>query len=264
MRVGNDAAEQFQLDIYGEVLDALDLARLSGIAPDENAWHVEQLLAEHVCDIWYEPDDGIWEMRGHRRHHTYSKMMAWLALERAIGATERYGLRGNVERWRTIRAKIHEDVCRNGFHEGVGAFVRDYGAARAERGELHLDASLLLMARWGFLPVQDPRVRGTFAAIERYLHDGRAVQRYLSESKVDGLPVGEGAFIPCSFWMVDALHSLGRVANARELFEQVLALCNDVGLLSEEWDPRSGRLLGNFPQAYSHVALVNSACLLAS
>jgi GH15 family glucan-1,4-alpha-glucosidase len=252
VRVGNAAASQFQLDVYGEVADVLHCARRAGLDPDENAWRVEQALVAFVESTWSEPDEGIWEVRGPRRLFTHSRVMAWVALDRAVKGVERFGLDGPVERWRAVRDTIHDDVCRHGYDAELGAFVQFYGSKL-------LDASLLMIPLVGFLPCDDERVRGTVQAIERHLARDGFVARYHTDPAVDGLPPGEGAFLPCSFWLADNLALLGRRAEARALFERLLAIRNDVGLLSEEYDPDAGRLLGNFPQSFSHVGLVNTA-----
>jgi GH15 family glucan-1,4-alpha-glucosidase len=252
VRIGNDAHRQLQLDVYGEVMDAFHQARLGGVAALETAWDLELALLRRLESAWREPDESIWEVRGPRRHFTYSKVMAWVAFDRAIKGAEKFGLPGPVERWKQLRAQIHEEVCRRGYNQELGSFVQDYDGKE-------LDASLLLLAEVGFLPPQDPRIGGTVAAIEKYLTVDGFVLRYATEDGVDGLPPGEGAFIACSFWLVDAYILLGRYDDAFKLFERLLGLCNDVGLLAEEFDPRTGRLVGNFPQAFSHVALVNSA-----
>jgi GH15 family glucan-1,4-alpha-glucosidase len=254
VRVGNAAHEQLQLDVYGELLDSFYQARRFGIAPDRWAWALERELLEALAARWREPDHGIWEVRGPRRHFTHSKVMAWVAFDRAIRSVERFGLAGPVERWRELRREIHAEVCRSGFDEQQGTFTQSYG--RPE-----LDASLLTIPLVGFLPPDDPRVRGTLSAIERHLvHDG-LVRRYRTDqyATIDGLPRGEGLFLPCSFWLVDALILVGRRADALRIFERLLSLRNDVGLLSEEYDPLSRRLVGNMPQAFTHLALVNSA-----
>ncbi len=255
VRVGNAAASQFQLDVYGEVMDALHLARRLGLQTGEHGWRVEKALASHVEEVWREPDEGIWEMRGPRRHFTFSKAMAWVALDRAVKAIEQFGLDGPVDRWRAARAAIHDDVCSHAFDEQLGSFVQYYGGKT-------LDASLLL-AKIGFLEPSDPRFGGTVAAIERNLTGDGLVLRYPTEETVDGLPPGEGAFLACSFWLVDAYLLLGRRPDAVALFERLLGLCNDVGLLAEEYEPRTRRQVGNFPQAFSHVSLVNSVRNLA-
>lgn len=257
VRIGNGAATQHQLDVYGEVMDSLHLGRRLGLAPNGPAWRVEKALASYVVESWQEPDEGIWEIRGPRRHFTFSKAMAWVALDRAVKSVEQYGLEGPVDLWRAARATIHEEVCARGFDPQLGSFVQYFGGTT-------LDASLLLLAEIGFLSPADPRFEGTVRAIERHLmHDG-FVLRYPTSEAIDGLPPGEGAFLACSFWLVDAYLLLGRRDDARRLFERLLGLRNDVGLLAEEYDPLTRRLVGNFPQAFSHVSLVNSANNLAS
>ncbi len=258
VRVGNAASNQFQLDVYGEVMDSLHLARRFGVEPDPDTWALELALMESLEARWREPDEGIWEVRGPRRHFTHSKVMAWVAFDRAIRAVEDAGLDGPVDRWRAQRAEVHEDVCRHGFHADLGAFVQAYDVPR-------LDASLLMIPLVGFLPHDDPRVVGTVAAIERGLTRNGLVMRYETnpEASVDGLPAGEGAFLLCTFWLVDNLAMAGRTDEATALFERLLSLRNDVGLMSEQWDTDTHCMLGNFPQAFSHVGLVNSAWNLA-
>jgi GH15 family glucan-1,4-alpha-glucosidase len=254
VRIGNAAVGQFQLDVYGEVMDALHLARQTGIPSDEPSWDLQRALMDFLESNWREPDEGIWEVRGPRRHFTHSKVMAWAAVDRAVKAVEFYGQRGPLKRWRALRETIHREVLECGFDPELGTFVQFYGAKQA-------DASLLMIPLVGFLPASDRRMRGTVAAIERELCPDGLVLRYApggSES-VDGLPAGEGTFLACSFWLADNLALLGRHDEARELFERLLDLRNDVGLLAEEYDAKTGRLLGNFPQAFSHVALVNTA-----
>jgi GH15 family glucan-1,4-alpha-glucosidase len=257
VRIGNGAHGQFQLDVYGELADAMHQCRSAGIESTEDGWTVGRALIDFVSAHWNEPDDGIWEVRGPRRHFTHSKMMAWVAIDRVVKAVERAELEGPVEKWRSLRDQIHAQVCREGFDETLGAFVQSYG-------EKQLDASLLMMPLVGFLPANDPRVIGTVAAIERDLTVDGLVKRYSSSESVDGLPGGEGAFLACSFWLVDNLALQGRHEDARRLFERLLDLRNDVGLLSEEYDTSARRLVGNFPQAFSHIALVNSAFNLAT
>jgi GH15 family glucan-1,4-alpha-glucosidase len=252
VRIGNGAADQFQLDVFGEVMDTLYLARRLGVDGDGDAWRVQRAFANFVEQVWQQPDEGIWEIRGPRRHFTFSKVMAWVALDRAVRSAQEFGLDGPVEHWRATRDAIHATVCRDGWSETLGSFVQAFGEAQ-------LDASLLLLPALGFLPCEDPRIAGTIAAIERGLMRDGFVLRYHSDSGVDGLPAGEGAFLACSFWLVDAYALLGRQAEAEALFERLAALANDVGLLAEEYDPVAKRLLGNFPQALSHIALVNSA-----
>jgi GH15 family glucan-1,4-alpha-glucosidase len=256
VRIGNAASEQFQLDVYGELMDAMHLARRGGLEPDENAWWVERALTEFLESAWREPDNGIWEMRGPKRHFTHSKVMAWVAVDRMVKAVERFGLEGPVERWRSLRAKIHEEVCRKGFDRERNTFVQYYGGRE-------LDASLLMIPLVGFLPPSDARVKGTLGAIERDLMAEGFVLRYRTQPDVDALPPGEAAFLACSFWLADNLALSGRKEEAQRLFERLLSLCNDVGLLSEGYDPGNKRLLGNFPQALSHLALVNTACNLS-
>ncbi len=256
VRIGNAAAGQHQLDVYGEVADALHHARTSGLAPSATAWAVQRELTDHVARVWTEPDEGIWEVRGPRRHFTHSKVMAWVAMDRAIKAIEKYELPGGLDHWRDVRRRIHEDVCANGFNADRGSFVQAYGSQQ-------LDASLLLIPLVGFLPMDDSRIRGTIEAIGRDLMIDGLVHRYHTNETDDGLPPGEGAFLACSFWYVDNLELLGRKQEARELFEHLLSLRNDVGLLAEEYDFCAQRQLGNFPQAFSHVALISSAYNLA-
>ena len=256
VRVGNAAHAQFQLDVWGEMLDATYAATRAGLAPDADDWRVINTLMQHLESVWTEPDEGIWEVRGPRRHFTHSKVMAWVAADRMVKMSEAAGREAPTGRWRALRAAIHEDVCRRGFDPARNAFVQSYGAHE-------LDASLLMIPLVGFLPAEDPRVRGTVAAIERELLVDGFVQRYPTESGVDGLPPGEGLFLACSFWLVDNLVLLGRRHEARRLYDRLLALRNDVGLLAEQYDPRARRQLGNFPQALSHIALVNSACNLS-
>lgn len=252
VRVGNAAAEQFQLDVYGELFDMLYQCRRAGLPPDEATWRMEKALLGFVGSNWQRPDDGIWEVRGPQRHFTHSKVMAWVAVDRAVKSVEQFGLDGPAAQWRGLRAAIHEQVCREGFDAGLGSFVQSYGSKA-------LDASLLMIPLVGFLPPGDGRVRGTVEAIERGLMKDGLVLRYACDPNVDGLPRGEGAFLACSFWLADCLALLGRRADARGLFERLLALRNDVGLLAEEYDPDHRRLVGNFPQAFSHVGLVNTA-----
>jgi len=252
VRVGNEAAGQFQLDVYGEVMDALHLARAAGIEAQPHVWRIQCAILDFLESNWERPDNGIWEMRGPRQHFTHSKVMAWVAVDRAIKGVERFGVDGPVDRWRSLRSGIHDDVCRNGFDADRNAFVQRYGSKE-------LDASLLMLALVGFLPPDDARVRGTVDAIQQDLVQDGLVLRYRTEQNVDSLPPGEGCFLPCTFWLIDNLAIMGRRDEALPIFERLLALCNDVGLISEEYDPGSGRLLGNFPQALTHVALINAA-----
>jgi GH15 family glucan-1,4-alpha-glucosidase len=256
VRVGNAAHEQLQLDVYGEVMDALHQARESGLQEDEADWSFQRALLAHLESVWREPDESIWEVRSGRRHFTYSKVMAWVAFDRGIRAAEKLGLNAPLDRWRRVRGQIHHEVCTHGFDRQRGCFVQSFGSQE-------LDASLLLLSTVGFLPSQDPRIRGTIDAVERHLLKDGFVLRYDSSSSDDGLPPGEGAFLACSFWLADAYVLLGRTDDARRLFERLLTLRNDVGLLSEEYDTHGARLVGNFPQAFSHVSLVNTAHNLA-
>jgi GH15 family glucan-1,4-alpha-glucosidase len=254
VRVGNAASEQFQLDVYGEVADALYQSRRGAVAEnDVNAWDLAVALLEFLEDAWKQPDDGIWEVRGPRQHFTHSKVMAWVAFDRAVRSVEEHGLDGPVDQWRAARDEIHAQVCDRGYDASLGSFVQSYGSAQ-------LDASLLLVPLVGFLPADDPRVAGTIAAVERELVEDGFVLRYRTHADgVDGLPPGEGVFLPCSFWLVDCYELIGRHDDAHRLFERLVGLANDVGLLSEEYDPRAERLVGNFPQAFTHLALVNTA-----
>jgi GH15 family glucan-1,4-alpha-glucosidase len=252
VRIGNQAHNQLQIDVYGEVMDALHHARLGGLAASESGWAIQMALLQRLEKVWCEPDESIWEIRSARRHFTYSKVMAWVAFDRAIKSAEKFDLQGPIEHWQQLRAQIHDEVCHRGFDRELGSFVQAYDGKE-------LDASLLLLPAVGFLPPDDPRISGTVREIERRLIIDGLVVRYDTGRVVDGLPPGEGAFLACSFWLVDAYILLGRHDDARKLFDRLVGLCNDVGLLSEEYDARAGRLVGNFPQAFSHVALVNSA-----
>jgi GH15 family glucan-1,4-alpha-glucosidase len=259
VRIGNAATKQFQLDVYGEVLDSMYRAHRAGIESNETDWRLQAALINFLESKWEEPDEGIWEVRGGRQQFTHSKMMAWVAFDRAVKLIEHCNCAGgdNLERWRKVRDEIHAQVCAQGYNAKKKAFTQFYGSEE-------LDASLLMMPLVGFLPVTDERVRNTIEAVERELMEGGFVLRYRArENNVDGLPGSEGIFLLCSFWLADCLHLLGRAEDARALFERLLALSNDVGLLSEQYDPRAKRQLGNFPQAFSHVALVNSARILA-
>ncbi|MFP3466595.1 glycoside hydrolase family 15 protein [Leifsonia sp. SIMBA_070] len=256
VRIGNAAAEQLQLDVWGEVLDGLSLTR-STIGSGDDAWNLQCALVEHLARTWREPDNGLWEMRGPRRHFTHSKLMCWVAVDRMIDGAQQFGLPGPVRRWERLRAEIRRDILANGYDTKRNTFVQAYGST-------DLDASLLLIPRVGFLPPDDPRVVGTIDAIQRDLTEEGFVLRYRPQASDDGLPGKEGVFIACSFWLVDALIGAGRRDEAEELFGRLLTLRNDVGLLSEEWDPHGSRQLGNMPQAYSHFALVRSAFHLLS
>jgi GH15 family glucan-1,4-alpha-glucosidase len=252
VRVGNAAVNQTQLDVYGEILDALYHAHVHGLPTLDRAVAIGRAVLGHLSRIWRDPDEGIWEVRGPPQHFTHSKVMAWVAFDRAVKISEQVGGDGEIEALRRMRDDIHESVCRHGFDPELGSFVQAYGSKA-------LDASLLLLPLVGFLPPTDPRIVGTVKAIERRLVVDGFVMRYDTGEVVDGLPPGEGAFLACSFWLADNYILQGRVQEARELFERLLSLRNDVGLLSEEFDPRLSRQVGNFPQAFSHVALVNTA-----
>jgi GH15 family glucan-1,4-alpha-glucosidase len=258
VRIGNAACDQLQLDVYREVADALYQARGAGLAPSPDAWALNGKLLDWLESGWREPDEGIWEVRGPRRQFTHSKVMAWVAVDRAVRSVEEHGLDGPVDRWRALRDEVHDEVCRLGFDTQLGAFTQSYGSKR-------LDASLLMMPLVGFLPADDPRIVGTVAAIERDLVRDGLVERYRADEEnvaVDGLPPGEGTFLPSSFWLVQVLTLQGRLDDAERLFERLLALRNDLGLLSEEYDTTSDRLVGNFPQAFTHLALVDAALTL--
>jgi GH15 family glucan-1,4-alpha-glucosidase len=252
VRVGNAASVQVQLDVYGELIDALCLARHTGLERNGDAWRFEVTLLKFLERNWNQPDHGIWETRGEKRHFTHSKVMTWVAFDRAIQDSEKHGLRGPLARWRKLRARIHDDICRNGYDRTRKTFVQYYGATE-------VDASLLLIPQVGFLPADDPRVKGTVAAVERDLLVGGLVMRYRTLPSLERTPPAEGRFLACSFWLADALYLCGRKADALKLFKRLLALCNDVGLLAEEYDPGRKRMLGNFPQALSHMALINTA-----
>jgi GH15 family glucan-1,4-alpha-glucosidase len=253
VRIGNAASEQLQIDVFGEVMDTFFLARSHGLAKEKSSWSLQKLLLSYLETIWSEPDEGIWEIRGERRHFVHSKVMAWVAFDRAVRTVETQGMDGPLEKWRSLRDTIHQEVCDRGFDVELGSFTQSYGSK-------DLDASLLMIPLVGFLPASDPRVKGTVEAVERGLVEHGFVLRYRThENGVDGLPAGEGVFLPCSFWLVDCLELLGRHDEAHALFDRLVGLANDVGLLSEEYDPVAKRLLGNFPQAFTHLALVNSA-----
>ena len=258
VRIGNAAAEQFQLDVYGEVMDALHQARVAGLKQDDPSWALQAHLMSFVEEHWVDPDEGIWEVRGGPRQFTHSKLMAWVAADRAVKAVERFGLPGPAARWRALREDIRRDILTRGYDADRETFTQYYGSRE-------LDAALLMVPLVGFLPPDDPRVRGTVAAIEDELLQDGFVQRYtqVPGDTVDGLPAGEGAFLACTFWLADNYALQGRHDEARDVFERLLALRNDVGLLSEEYDPAAGRLVGNFPQAFSHVPLIDTARTLS-
>ena len=258
VRIGNGASQQVQIDVYGEIMDALYQARTHGLVAEDPAWALQRALLRHLADAWREPDNGIWEIRGERRHFTHSKVMAWVAFDRGVRSVEDQQLPGPVDEWRAARDEIHAEVCDRGFSESVGSFTQYYGGSE-------LDASLLVIPLVGFLPIDDPRVVGTVDAVEReLLHDGLLLRyRTTDNGAVDGLPAGEGVFLPCSFWLADCWELLGRHGEAHALYERLLDLRNDLGLFAEEYDPVEERLLGNFPQAFTHLALVNTAFTLA-
>ena len=258
VRVGNQATTQLQLDVFGEVMDVLHQARRRRIEPDDQSWAVQRVLLADLETRWREPDEGIWEVRGPRRHFTHSKVMAWVAFDRGVKAVEQFGRSADVERWRNCRDEIKTEVLERGYDERLGSFVGYYGSDR-------VDASLLTIPLFGFLPPEDPRVRGTLEAVRRELLVDGFVQRYRHDEEseeIDGLPPGEGGFFLCSFWFVDNLVLLGELDEAQAMFERLLALRNELGLLSEEYDPGLERLVGNFPQAFSHIGLINTALLL--
>ena len=253
VRIGNGAYNQFQLDVFGEVMDCLHLSRLHGL-DDHSAddWWIERQLLGALEGLWHQPDEGIWEIRGPRQHFTHSKLMAWVAFDRAVADARRFGLDGPVERWSQLRDQIHAEICDRGFSRQRNSFVQHYGSQE-------VDAALLMLAEVGFLPATDPRIVGTVAAIEQDLLRDGFVERYRTHSGIDGLPQGEGAFILCTFWLADNYALMGRLDEAREVFERILAVRNDVGLLAEEYDPHLRRQLGNYPQAFSHLGLIDTA-----
>jgi len=257
VRIGNAAHEQLQLDVFGELFDAMSQALKAGLQPSERARTIRLVVLEYLATVWRQPDEGIWEVRGGRQHFVHSKVMAWVAFDRAAGELQRQAFNDSGQRWKAIADEIHAQVCEHGFDRELGSFVQSYGSRR-------LDASLLLIPLVGFLPASDPRVRGTVKAIEeRLVIGGEFVRRYETEDPRDGLPPGEGAFLACSFWLIQNYVLQDRHAEACRLFERLLSRCNDVGLLAEELDPSTGRMLGNFPQAYSHVGLINCALSLS-
>ncbi len=252
VRIGNAAHTQLQLDVFGEIMDVHHQARRCGLSTNESGWDAQIAFLSHLDKVWKEPDHGIWEMRGPPQHFTYSKVMAWVAYDRAIKSAEAFGLPGPIDGWRKLRDIICDDVCQHGYDKELGTFTQAYGSKQ-------LDANLLLLPCVGFLPVSDPRIQRTIAAVERRLISGGFVMRYSTHDVEDALPPGEGAFLACSFWLVDAYLLQHRYGEAETLFRRLVGLCNEVGLLSEEYDPQGKRLIGNFPQAFSHLALINSA-----
>jgi GH15 family glucan-1,4-alpha-glucosidase len=257
VRFGNAAVGQLQLDVYGEVLNALYICRRAGLPPDDDAWSLEQGLVDRLGKVWREPDDGIWEVRSGRKPFTLSKIMAWVAVDRAVCSAQEFNKQGPIEDWRRLAKRIRHDVLEHGFNRKLNSFTQSYGGDT-------LDASLLLIPLTGFLRADDPRVNGTVDAIERELVEDGLVLRYRTGAASDGMESEEGAFLACSFWLAHVQHLQGRESKARTLFERVLELRNDVGLLSEEYDFRKRRLCGNFPQAFSHVALVNAGMAMSS
>jgi GH15 family glucan-1,4-alpha-glucosidase len=257
VRIGNAASEQLQLDVWGELMDSFHLARESQLPNRDEDWHLQQAVVEYLETIWQGPDEGIWEVRGKQRSFTHSKVMAWVALDRAIKGIEQHGLAGPLERWKGCRDEIFNSVCREGYDATRNTFVQHYGGKE-------VDASLLMLPLVGFLPATDPRIRGTVAAVEAELLRDGFVARYRPRESLDGQTDGEGVFLPCSFWLADNYVLQGRRDDARRLFERLLGTCNDLGLLSEEYDPVEKRLLGNFPQAFSHVSLANTARTLSA
>jgi GH15 family glucan-1,4-alpha-glucosidase len=257
VRIGNAAYQQIQLDVFGEIADAMLQTLKSGMPVPERGRALHPVVLEYLARIWRQPDEGIWEIRGEPQHFVHSRVMAWVAFDRAADMVETEALAGSGQRWRDIADEIHAEVCERGFNQELNSFVQAYGSNR-------LDANLLLIPLVGFLPANDPRIQGTIRAIEeRLLIDGEFVLRYEPDNPADGLPEGEGAFLACSFWLVDNYILQGRYAEARRLFEKLLSRCNDVGLLAEEFEPLTGHMLGNFPQAYSHVGVINCALSLS-
>jgi len=252
VRIGNAACKQLQLDVYGELLDAMFQCRRAGLPPESSAWNLECALVHFLETAWREPDEGIWEIRGPRQQFTHSKVMAWVAVDRAVKSIERFGLEGPLEKWRSLRSNIHADVCNQGYSQHLTSFVQYYGSEE-------LDAALLMIPLVGFLPADDPRVVGTLKAIEKNLLVNGFLRCYSASNPVDGLPPGEGLFLPCTFWLADNYVLAGRLSEAEQVFERLLELRSDVGLLSEEYDPHKARLVGNYPQALSHIALINTA-----
>jgi GH15 family glucan-1,4-alpha-glucosidase len=252
VRIGNGAWDQFQLDVFGEVCDTMFTGRRLGLSHDKHVWQFLSHLAKYLETHWRDPDEGIWEVRGPRRHFVHSKVMAWVAFDRMVKSIEQFQVAGPLEKWSAIRDEIHREVCHRGYNSQRNTFVQSYDSDE-------LDASLLMIPLVGFLPPEDPRVHGTIEAIQRELTHDSFVARYRLSSTLGQLPPGQGVFLPCSFWLVDNLLAIGRRQEAEEMFERLTSLANDVGLFSEEYDPQARRMLGNFPQAFTHVAFVNSA-----
>ncbi|HVS32090.1 MAG TPA: glycoside hydrolase family 15 protein [Thermoanaerobaculia bacterium] len=254
VRIGNGAYSQLQMDVFGELMDSFQLGRESGLATDGpfNSWRIETHLIDFVAENWHKPDNGIWEVRGDRQHFTHSRVMSWVAVQRAVEAIEEFGLQGPLRQWRALADEIHAEICEHGFDRERGTFTQSYGSK-------NVDASLLMLPIVGFLPCHDERIRGTVAAIEQELMVNGFVRRYATEHTDDGLPGGEGTFLACTFWLADNLCLQGRIEEAQEIFERVLAIRNDVGLLAEEYEAVQKRQTGNFPQAFSHVGLINTA-----
>jgi len=255
VRIGNGAVEQRQTDVLGEVLQALDLARHAGLKETTDSWALQRTLVNELAHHWAEPDNGLWEIRGPRRHFTHSRVMVWVAFDRAVRAVEQHGLEGPEDEWRAVRDRVREEVLTRGFDHRRGTFTQHYDTTE-------VDASLLMIPQVGFLPGDDPRVLGTIAAIEADLMRDGLLLRYRTQTGVDGVPGDEHPFLACSFWLVSAYAHAGRIEDARKLMERLLSLCNDVGLLSEEYDVGGDRMAGNFPQAFSHLALVGAAMTL--
>jgi GH15 family glucan-1,4-alpha-glucosidase len=256
VRIGNAAHQQLQLDVFGELMDALHACNRYGLEASPYAWQLQLKLLEFLEKIWERPDRGMWEIRGEPRHFTFSKIMCWVAFDRAIKSVEQYGFEGPRQHWEKVRGRIAAQVLERAYDRDRNTFVQAYGSR-------DLDASLLLIPQLGFLSPEDPRIRGTIAAVERELVRDGLVYRYPTESGADGLPPGEGVFLACSFWLANSLALIGRRDDAIALFERLLGLRNELGLLSEEYDPEAKRLLGNFPQAFSHTAIINTAAHLA-
>jgi GH15 family glucan-1,4-alpha-glucosidase len=255
VRIGNGAVDQRQTDVTGEVMLALEAARESDLGHSDDAWNLQRVLVDHLAETWEQPDNGLWEIRGPRQHFTHSRVMVWAAFDRAVGAVERHGLEGDVDRWRELRERVRDEVLDQGFDAERNTFTQHYDTS-------HVDASLLMLPLVGFIAADDPRMLGTIDAIEHDLMRDGLLLRYRTASGVDGLSGDEHPFLACSFWLVSAYARAGRVDDAHALFDRLVGLTNDVGLLSEEYDPVQGRMAGNFPQAFSHLALVQAAFAL--